>query len=218
MAIWRADRARTSQVELTVEKGVSGNETAMGVKEVRPEYGRKGRPAAGRGRRRPGQRGRDAVRPGSGTSTSPSYNASHPALISEGFVWRLLSVSLCSSRACHRARSPCWSARGAWLRGTGGRLRAGRVMVSQMRLSRRQWPVLVDQHERHERRIPLLPLGEAPRDRDWKCPSCSAPSCSVPARLTCQAEACRTGTSLWSHSRSRKRPFPYRERALTCGN
>jgi len=25
---------------------VSGNETAMGVKEVRPEYGRKGRPVA----------------------------------------------------------------------------------------------------------------------------------------------------------------------------
>ena len=47
MAVWRADRARTSQAELTVEKGVSGNETAMGVKEVRPEYGRKGRPAAG---------------------------------------------------------------------------------------------------------------------------------------------------------------------------
>ena len=46
MAVWRADRARTSQAELTVEKGVSGNETAMGVKEVRPEYGRKGRPVA----------------------------------------------------------------------------------------------------------------------------------------------------------------------------
>ena len=54
----------------------------------------------------------------------------------------------------------------------------------------------------------VLSLGEAPRDRRRCRLPGSALSRCVPARLTRQAVACRTGTLLWSHSRSRKRPSP----------
>ena len=56
---------------------------------------------------------------------------------------------------------------------------------------------------------PVLLLGEAPRDRSRCRLPGSALSRCVPACLTCLAAAYRTGTLLWSHSRSRTRPSPY---------
>ncbi len=64
----------------------------------------------------------------------------------------------------------------------------------------------------------LPSLGEAPRDRRrYRLPGSALSRC-VPACLTCPAAAYRTGTLLWSHSWSHKRPSPGWERALTCGN
>ena len=55
---------------------------------------------------------------------------------------------------------------------------------------------------------PAIPPGQAPSDRRRCRLPGSALSRCVPAHLTCPAAAYRTGTFLWSHSRSRKGPLP----------
>ena len=63
-------------------------------------------------------------------------------------------------------------------------------------------------HERQERRIAVLVLGEAPRDRERERPTASTLSPYVPARLTCRALARRTGPCYGQMPCYAKGPLP----------
>ena len=72
-----------------------------------------------------------------------------------------------------------------------------------------------------DRRAPVVPLGEAPSDREQRRPP--RPCCLIPCRpvfpvsLSHRAERCSYYTFYYS-ARHAKGPSPCRERALTCGN
>ncbi len=70
-------------------------------------------------------------------------------------------------------------------------------------------PILAIQHKQQERRIPVLLLGETPRDRLWERLPCPALSRSVPARLTCRAAlTLHTGPSFGHMPCYAKGPLP----------